>query len=464
MANILWISTISVHDELNDAAKQVRNMLNSLAARGARVLCLTASVFTSMDEYALTPLLTKRMKEESNTPDLTFNVVENGVAYLYCKTKSYGLSNMTTNEQRFFVGQMFPLVSQFKPDLVITSCSDIVSMSCLNIAKTSGIPTAYVLNEPVANEFVFQDIDLILSTTQSLTNDFVTPLGRSAIQIGNFMPLGKDDISSRLAKLEDAKALQKKKQILFVSPTADKGLGVFLRIVEKARDIDKLKDYTFAILERESNQLAYTLEFYKNPNSTEGKVNMDDYKEIKILGSSQNLDGVLGNVRLLVMPTLSYASTSEAGLKALTHGVPVITTDQPNLRELLNDGAKYIEMNQEVIDNIETLPEAKEADAWIAAILETLDDAEAPKRALMASTHYNYEASTKRLAMALKPLTDIKSSNNPQLFRSGPYSLRIATESEMKANEMRQAASERENNAKTKEAQAVAESKAEITT
>lgn len=463
MANILWISTISVHDELNDAAKQVRNMLTSLAQRRARVLCLTASIFTSMDQYALSPVLTKRIEEETNTPDLTFNVVDNGVAYLYCKTKSYALSNMSTQEQRFFVGQMFPLIAQFKPDLVITSCSDIVAMSCLNMAKTSGIPTSYVLNEPVSNEFVFQDIDLILSTTQSLTDDFVTPLGRSAIQIGNFLPVGKDDVSSRLSKLDDAKALAKKKQILFVSPTPDKGLGVFLRIVEKARHHEVLKDYSFSILERESNQLNLALEALKDPNASEGKVNLDDYKDIKVMNSSQDIDSVLGNVRLMVMPTLSYASTSESALKALNHGVPVITTDQPNLRELLSDGASYIEMKQEVIDTNDTLPDMSEADIWIEHIVNMLNDEEAPKRALMASTKYNYEASTKRLAMAIKPLTDMKSSNNPQLFRSGPYSLRLANESEMEANEQRKAASERENTVKDNETKAVAESKAEIT-
>lgn len=464
MANILWVSTFSAHDELNDAAKQVRNMLSSLAARRANVVCLTASVFTSMNDQALTPVLAQRIKEESSTKDLTFNVSDNGVMYLYCKTQSYSLSNMITSEQRFVVGQMFPIVCQFKPDLVITSCTDIVAMSCMNIAKSSGIPTAFVLNEPVPSEFVFQDIDVILSATKSLTEDFVTPLGRTAIQIGNFLPIGrKSDLDARLEKLKDSKNFNKRNKIVLVSPTVEKGLGVFLRIAQKAQNHDVLGKYEFCVLEREDGQFNASLDLMVDGIDSDTKLNADDFKFIKLLNASQDVDSVLGNARLVVMPTLSYASTSETALKAMSHGVPVVTTDQSSLVELLGDGAKYIEMAQEVIDNITSLPDASIADAWMEAMVALLNDEEASKRALIASSTYDYDASCKRLANALKPLTDIKASNNPQLFRSGPCSMRIAAENEMEEEARRQAASERENSVKASESNAVAESKAEIT-
>ena len=155
MIKILWISPCCVHDYLNPAAAQVRNMIAALRARGAVLAVLTSTI--------------------------------RDVPYVYTTTASNSLGDMTVLEQRNFYNEMTPIICGFKPDLVIASSSDIVTMSCLNLARQCHLPTAFVLLEHPTFDYSFRDSDLILATSQFLIDSYVTPQGRSATYIGPFI-------------------------------------------------------------------------------------------------------------------------------------------------------------------------------------------------------------------------------------------------------------------------------------
>ena len=185
MIKILWISPYCVHDLANPSAVQVRHMMAALTERQAQVVCLTSTVRTSADPHSVCTSVRGMIEHQREK----FYLVDNMVQYIYTISSALSLGGMTSLEQLQFYQEMTPIIGGLKPDLVIASSSDIVTMSCLNLAKQCHIPTAFVLLEPPAFDYGFPDIDVILSTSHTLTNDYVTPQGREAVYLGPFIAI-----------------------------------------------------------------------------------------------------------------------------------------------------------------------------------------------------------------------------------------------------------------------------------
>lgn len=471
MKKILWLSTCCVHDLASEAMLQVRNMIGSLVDRGANVVCLSSTIRSNDDPNSLHPVARELILHSSNK----FQFADASVQYIYTTTKDYPLASMTTLEQSQFYQEMTPIICGFKPDMVITSASDIVAMSCLNLAKSLDIPTVFALIEPPASEFDFNDVDLIVSSSQALTNEYVSPKNKKALQIGPFVcPNGpimdiyfqaKQDHLQALAKDEpckdkaqedacigDGKALTgackgsaidwvmqpfpniaDRKLILMVSPNVEHGLGLFLGMVEQCTQDKFFKDYEFAVLETEDNQFLLNANAYNHKNQEKAAFSQDLLNKVTVFGVGNEINELLVKSRVLIMPTLSLVSNSSLGIQSLSHGVPIITTEQDTLKEQLKEAARYIEVDQELIDDLYLAPDDKQVLPWAQTLKEELANPFDPLRIWGALEHCDYIAGCRRLALAIKPLLDKRAGDNPQLLRLGAYSLRSIIQAEIEA-------------------------------
>ena len=472
MKKILWISTCCVHDLASESMLQVRNMIASLADRSASLVCLSSTIRSNNDPNSLHPAARELITHSANK----FQFADGGVQYIYTITGQHPLASMTTLEQSQFYNEMTPIICGFKPDVVITSSSDIVSMACLNLAKHLDIPTVFVLLEPPAREFNFADVDLIVSSSESLTNDYVIAHGKKALQVGPFVcPNGPIMGAYLQAKHQHMQALrqkqeqeQKQKQgleqeqkqeqlshlqskasidwgslpfpnvaqrslVLMVSPNVEHGLGIFLSMVQTCSQDPLFQNYEFAVLETEENQFLLNINSYTNKQQELNVFTQETISKVKVFGMGHDINDLLAKSRVLIMPTLSLVSNSSLGLQSLSHGVPIITTSQNILKEQLKDAATYVDVDQELIDNLYLAPEPKQVSPWVEALKNELLNDFDRNRIWLALEHSDFIGSCRRLALGLKPLLAKRAGDNPQLLRLGTFSLRAIIQSEIEA-------------------------------
>ena len=407
MIKILWVQLCCVHDHLNPVSGQVRHMIAALKQRGAELAVLSSTIRTSTNPNTVA----QNVREQIQHSTTKFHLLEDDIPYVYTTTASNNLGDMTVLEQRNFYNEMTPIICGFKPDLVIASSSDIVTMSCLNLAKQCGLPTAFVLLEHPTFEYSFRDSDLIVATSQFLIDSYVTPQGRSATYLGPFIKLS----GPLLTKAHET--------------------GATSTTVKRCRADRTLFSYQFAVLEREPNQFVSSLNEYYDADSGQKSYDLNHFHYLKVYPYTTNLHELLSQTRAFVMPTLSYDCTPEVSLEAISHGVSVITTDQPTLQEFLGPQACYLDVDQEVIDHLTTPPQAHEVEPWYEALKAQINSSINLKALKLLFEQNSFECSCKRLALALKPLTDQHAGDRPQILRSGAFSLRAIIRAELDAQE-----------------------------
>ena len=445
MIKILWISPCCVHDNLNPAAAQVRNMIAALHDHGAALVVLTSTVRVSSAPSSVAAVVREPIAHSSTK----FQILDGAIPYVYTTTASISLGDMTVLEQRNFYNEMTPIICGFKPDLVIASSSDIVTMSCLNLARQCHLPTAFVLLEHPTFDYSFRDSDLILATSQFLIDSYVTPQGRAATYIGPFIkvtgplltaqhanpgsstPSSLKEQRAQLKRLADDVATRK--LILLENPSLENGLGLFLELVKQCRSDRTLFDYQFAVLEREPNQFENCLNEYYDRKSGQKSYDLSHFSYLTIYPYTTERAAVLKQTRVLVMPTLSYDCAPEMSLEAVSHGVSVITTDQPTFEEFLGAQATYIDVGQDVIDHLTTPPQPEDVTPWFEALKAQVTSAPDLKELKELFARNSYEANAKRMCLALAPLGAQHAGSNPQLLRTGAFSLRAIIQAELDA-------------------------------
>ena len=557
MNKLLWISPYSLHDHASDCAHQALRMVKTLAHYQYEVCVLSPTIYSSRDPLALDAVAAKSLLEGEES----FQLVDEGVNFIYIRTISQHFNDMTAIEQRALLNEFTPMVVDFKPDLVVVNSCDVVTLCCLNQAKNNGLYTAFVLQETIPDFFHFADVDLILSTSHSLTKRFVTPLGREAAYIGPFIPLegplappaatikrtvltpaslrfgaktaaaayaaihhqdlsaleqgtanfnratrrkhklSKDtkatttpqvDLSvlnanapemdagwqsTSIPTIEDLKGHNKLAQaltslhhtshfglthqphitesltesqtiepqrpqqklvdpskrhtILLVEPSLEHGLGIFLELYlkHKRQPQKELQQAEFVILETQSQQFAQSVEQYYETTVLPPLAEPDE-----------QLQSVLKDTRVLLLPTLCAASTSTVGLQALSYGVEVITTEQPELCELLGPHCTYIDVQQEVVNHLSLVTPEEEVQKWHEALVAVFTKPARTAELKDFLQQYQYSVGQYRLILSLMPLLEQNRSSEPHLMQNCSYSLRLVRKQQALEAAMRAAA------------------------
>ena len=222
MPKLLWVSPLSVHDSSNPSAAQMRNMLLSLKARGIEIIGLSALNFLNESGTSMFTDLDDKLKGN----ETSFNLEDNGIKFIYIRTKSRKLGDMISQEQRNFYAKFCAIINAFRPDVVMGSGTDMLSMVCFDEARRRGLPTTYTLLDGTPARFNFPNIDLVVTDSAATSNLYATKHRINSVVTGSFT-----EVTGPLAfggKVEHDPS--NKKFITMVEPTVDKGLGIFLRL------------------------------------------------------------------------------------------------------------------------------------------------------------------------------------------------------------------------------------------
>lgn len=409
MPKLLWVSPLSVHDSSNPSAAQMRNMLLSLKARGIEIIGLSALNFLNESGTSMFTDLDDKLKGN----ETSFNLEDNGIKFIYIRTKSRKLGDMISQEQRNFYAKFCAIINAFRPDVVIGSGTDMLSMVCFDEARRRGLPTTYTLLDGTPARFNFPNIDLVVTDSAATSNLYATKHRINSVVTGSFT-----EVTGPLAfggKVEHDPS--NKKFITMVEPTVDKGLGIFLRLSQNVPA--QARNLKFAVRESYAGQFTEQVALLKDKaNPNKAPFTKAALSKIFVLGPEVTDAELFESTKVLMVPSLSFESINNISREAITYGVPVLATNQTGLAESIGEAGVLVEIPEYCLNNHYMAPAAEDLANFYKGLQIILTE-DFTNRTADVAKRYNINYSANRLAATLKPLFDKCAGNNPQLLRNG---------------------------------------------
>lgn len=409
MPKLLWVSPLSVHDSSNPSAAQMRNMLLSLKARGIEIIGLSALNFLNESGTSMFTDLDDKLKGN----ETSFNLEDNGIKFIYIRTKSRKLGDMISQEQRNFYAKFCAIINAFRPDVVMGSGTDMLSMVCFDEARRRGLPTTYTLLDGTPARFNFPNIDLVVTDSAATSNLYATKHRINSVVTGSFT-----EVTGPLAfggKVEHDPS--NKKFITMVEPTVDKGLGIFLRLSQNVPA--QARNLKFAVRESYAGQFTEQVALLKDKaNPNKAPFTKAALSKIFVLGPEVTDAELFESTKVLMVPSLSFESINNISREAITFGVPVLATNQTGLAESIGEAGVLVEIPEYCLNNHYMAPAAEDLANFYKGLQIILTE-DFTNRTADVAKRYNINYSANRLAATLKPLFDKCAGNNPQLLRNG---------------------------------------------
>lgn len=409
MPKLLWVSPLSVHDSSNPSAAQMRNMLLSLKARGIEIIGLSALNFLNESGTSMFTDLDDKLKGN----ETSFNLEDNGIKFIYIRTKSRKLGDMISQEQRNFYAKFCAIINAFRPDVVMGSGTDMLSMVCFDEARRRGLPTTYTLLDGTPARFNFPNIDLVVTDSAATSNLYATKHRINTVVTGSFT-----EVTGPLAfggKVEHDPS--NKKFITMVEPTVDKGLGIFLRLSQNVPA--QARNLKFAVRESYAGQFTEQVALLKDKaNPNKAPFTKAALSKIFVLGPEVTDAELFESTKVLMVPSLSFESINNISREAITYGVPVLATNQTGLAESIGEAGVLVEIPEYCLNNHYMAPAAEDLANFYKGLQIILTE-DFTNRTADVAKRYNINYSANRLAATLKPLFDKCAGNNPQLLRNG---------------------------------------------
>lgn len=410
MPKLLWVSPLSVHDSASNSAAQIRNMLLSLKARNVDIVGLSSLSFVHESGTSLFTDLEEKLKGEDNS----FNLTDNDITFIYVRTRSRALGEMVSQEQRNFYAKFCALISSFRPDIVMGSGTDMLSMVCFDEARRRGIPTVYTLLDGTPRRFNFPNIDVVVTDTNAISNLYAKQYGINALVTGPFIPverLSNDDLAKK--KENEANV----NRVTMVNPSLEKGLGIFIRIAGLSFNQDNLKNFKFTVVETHEGQFSNAVEQLHYKDGV--KLDKNLISKIDVIKPNTPLKDVFMETKVLVAPSLCFESGVNIAREAVANNIPVLGSNQIGLVEAIGAAGVVVDPPQYCIADHKIAPNDEDIDNFIRGLQMLVNDNGFAERCASVAQNYDVNISATRLATVLKPLFDKQAGNNPQILRNG---------------------------------------------
>lgn len=411
MPKLLWVSPLSIHDTSSASAMQMRNMLLSLKARNVDVLVLSALNFVQDSGTSMFTDLDEKLKGQ----DTSFNLNDNGINCIYIRTKSRRLGDMVSAEQRNFYGKMCAIINAFRPDVVMGSGTDMLSMVCFDEAKLRGLPTAYVLLDNTPRRFYFPNIDLVVTDSNAISRLYATTHKINATVVGSF--LGVDGpLTNPNTDRSCLEHMELRKNIVMLNPSLNHGLSIFMRLVQMCAH--EIGDCKFTVVEAEPGQFANNVKLIHEKGSDKPAFDQEVMNLVEVLPHETIIADILKQSKIMVFPSLTFESIVRVAREAVSYGVPVLGTNLTGIAESIGEAGLLVEPPQYCLNDFACAPTKTDMANFVKALKLMLGESFTERCTKVAKT-YDINYSANRLFQALKPLFEQNAGNNPQLLRSG---------------------------------------------
>lgn len=394
---ILWANPFCLLDSSSGASMTVRQMLLQLVAYGYEVQILGATVFDN-------PKGMGKLKKQF--PDLNAHLhqlieAEDGpLTHQLVVSYSHNRNHFTTHEEGLWYSQYLYMLDSFKPDIVWFYGGQTLDMLIADEARDRDIPVAfYLANGNYKSPRWCRDVDLILTDSQATADMYRQTVGYSAKPVGKFIA-PESFIAER----------HERNRLLFVNPSWQKGVSVFVQLAEKLER--ERPDIELEVVEARSDWPAVLRETTRRMGELRNSLS-----NVTVTANTNDMRGPYGRARVVMAPSLWWESSGRVLAEAMLNGIPALITNRGGMPEMIGNAgiafdfpdACYEEPYHHLLSDEELQP-------LVDAVISFFDDEDlyqdyVARAWQVGKEKHHLDRATDRLIGALTPLVGQRAGN-----------------------------------------------------
>jgi glycosyltransferase involved in cell wall biosynthesis len=344
-------------DPSSGAAISIRTIFRLLGQRGVVCKSLTGSIFDRAESSDNVQNL-RRVGARPTDPGAPlvkpWRFEEAGVEHVIIPLARNARALQTRDDEERLFAAAERMLAEFRPDILISYGAGLFEKSLVERAQSLGIGTVFYLANPgYKNLSSFAGIDQVVFDTEATKALYQDRLGLDGVAIGKFIepPILPPDAP--------------RDRVLFVNPSAEKGVTLFFRIAELAHEV--VPDLRFLVVESRTTlamaEQRTGMGFSRMPN-------------IERVGLQNDMGAVFARTRILLQPSLWHESGARSAIEAMSLGIPVVATDRGGIPEVMGEAGILIPPPKPMIDNHWLIPPKLMVMDWVEALRLLTEDAD----------------------------------------------------------------------------------------
>lgn len=320
---VLWANFYCLLDDTSGGAISIRQILEQLSGSGYVITSLGTTVFESengRDRFI------KSMTGGELPKQPVFRLLDGLVDHYIISTESGIIDKLTSAEISEWYQKYKQLLSQFRPDIVLSFGGRAIDQLTYAEARRMGVPTvAYVVNHQYLEPTWAVNVTHMLTDSHATAELYKQKMGWDIKPFGKFITVPtnayeqKGEFRAHLGKF-----------ILFINPSPIKGAFVFAKVAELLSK--RRPDIKFVVVnsrETWSNVKAYWHNILDQPPFDPNVVQ---------LKAQKNLCGLIGAAHAVLSPSVGWESGSRVLGEAMLMGTPVVASDVGGNAEMIGNG------------------------------------------------------------------------------------------------------------------------------
>jgi glycosyltransferase involved in cell wall biosynthesis len=343
-------------DTSNGAAISIRTFLRFLSRFGVECRSFSASIYDrpATDDPLENIKATGALPvQEPGLPQTLWLAADEAVQHYIEFLPAKVHREFKQADEQTLYNRVLRMLDTYEPDVLLLYGARRYERSLLRKAQQRGIATVFYLVHPGYKKIEdFQHADLIFTDTEATRQLFAERLGLDCRVIGKFIekpPASPDAATPQF--------------ITFINPSAEKGVTLFLRIVElAARTLPQAK---FLVVESRANLEAA---------EARTGIAVSRFGNVTRVGLQREMGRIFAATKVLLVPSLWHDSGPRVTVEALSYGIPVVAADRGGIAELVGDAGTVIAPPAPLIDDHWLVPPITEAIPWVEILRQLLTD------------------------------------------------------------------------------------------
>lgn len=383
-----YLAPSALLDSASGAAQSLSTMLAALGRAGVHCQALSGCCFDSVHGDDLSNFLAGRglvargRLKGSNL--LVWQGQAQGIDQVMLQVLAQRRAAMTATEEMTFRDLAADWLRRVRPDVVVTCGGLLLDLELRRMARRAGAVVAFYLANPQYQRTeTFQDVDLVLTNSSSTAQLYDKRLALKSVNIGLFV----DPEPLRVAQRTPA-------YVTFINPQAEKGVTLFLKLVERAaRDCP---DMRFLVVESRAKLATAMARLKLHPSLLD---------RVTVLPRQDDMREVYRQTRVLLMPSFWFEAAGRVLIEATANAIPVLATNRGGIPETLAGGGVLLEVPERCTTDHWQVPNDAEVEPWWLALQALWRDPQHYQlhcdRALEAATRHSLQAKAGRVLRLL---------------------------------------------------------------
>jgi glycosyltransferase involved in cell wall biosynthesis len=354
-------------DTSNGAAISIKTFMRFLSQYGVECRTFSANVYDRPGPGDALANLTSTGAlpvQEPGLPQTLWLSVDGDVQHYIEFTEHMTQRDFSLEDEQTIYNRMLRMLDTYQPDVLLLYGSRRYERSLLRKARERGIATVFYLVHPGYKKLeAFTHVDHIFTDTEATRQLFAERFGFDCQVIGKF-----------IEKPVAPSNAQSPQYVTFINPSSEKGVTLFLRIVELAAQT--LPEAKFLVVESRSSL-----------STAERRTGIDlsRYPNLTRVGLQKDMGAVFAATKVLLALSLWHDSGPRVSVEALSMGIPAVVTNRGGLPELVGNAGIVIDPPAPLVQDHWLVPPLTDAIPWVEVLRGLLTDREVYRQYQQAS-------------------------------------------------------------------------------